>query len=193
MQRVLLQALKEPEEESDGDAEDEARAFRILAGRKLKKCRAFLGDESCARSLAIASVGTAPLDKLSSRLQHLDSVGSACAELSMPRGVLYTCQTHLWSLLNDWSLMRHSDKWQVVVSHLGDAATLQQESRLALLSISGHVWSRLELRYGGWPWRHFYRSLVKLPSQLPQRSMRCCLDRSTAWVISYYNILGDIS
>ncbi len=93
----------------------------------------------------IAVVATAPVDKVSAQMQHLDYNGSGIAEVTLKeRGMLSACQVHLWELLNDWYEARHSNKFAGVARHLSYPVDFPDEARRAVLELAAQVWARLE-------------------------------------------------
>jgi hypothetical protein len=139
------------------DAEADDDSFRAHMRKKARQCWEFHAHATneTTRALAIATLATASIDKLSARAQHLDHHGGAVAEIAGDRGLLFACQRHLWALLNDWDHdARQAEQVAAVKHHLaGDLPALQRQLRRAVLEVGAGVWSRLETRYSSWPWR----------------------------------------
>ena len=149
--RVLRLALEVDESllvEAEGDNNDgEVAAWRIHAARKAKQCLEFMVETArTPQDLCIAAVATTPLDKLSARLQHLDTVGSSLAELAdgRPKGLLAKCQRHFWRLMGQLYSEVPSELG-AVDHHFRSPGDLPDQARSVILGLAASVWSRLEV------------------------------------------------
>ena len=118
LSRVLRSAFERQEAGEEQETDGDIAAWKLYAMRLLNRSLDFADDESSRMFVASACAVTTPLDKLSNRLQHLDSVGSGIMELVSPTGLLHECQIHLWALLNDWSELEHSSDLDTLDHHL---------------------------------------------------------------------------
>jgi hypothetical protein len=107
---------------------------------------------NAAETLGIAAMGTAPVDFLSHRLQHLDHHGGSLLELTdrSDRCLLYETQRKYWQLLNPWhpdgSSQFESVCWHLEALHR-DMEAVVNNSRGCCVSLGAAVWARLEGRY----------------------------------------------
>ena len=68
--------------------------------------------------LGTALVAIAPADRLSLRLQHLDTRGSTVLELVQAGGCLFQCQQSFWELMNPWYKSERSGHMPALEWHL---------------------------------------------------------------------------
>ena len=95
--------------------------------------------------LGISLLGTAPLDFLSHRLQHLDCEGGSIRSLLDNRftGLLKTIQTWFWRLGNSWHF---PEGGELTTLEWWAGRDLQDRGRSTFVGLSAAVWGRLELR-----------------------------------------------
>ena len=130
-------------------------------------------------------MASTPLEKVSSRLQHLDSSSGSAKELVMPKSLLHQCQTHLWQILNPWQESQYCKHlkalWKVVSERGALWDGFVAEARGSVMSIGGAVWARLEVRFANWPWKllagfmmdEHGKMVVRLQAMLYARK-HCC-------------------
>ncbi len=101
---------------------------------------------------------TAPLDRLSLRLQHLDgTTGGGMLELCATPGILDRCFGTLWELLNDWS--ESDNMWFLLFLewYLHDFGTsynhLLDRHYSVCVGIAAALWARMVVVYSSYPFR----------------------------------------
>jgi len=163
--RVLRRAFGKFEQLRKDDGDDVAD-FRAHITKKTQQCVDFHSRQDTLQTLLVALLVTAPVDRLSSRLQHLVNrtgnilgtagLASAGGGAGGALAACLACQRHLWGLVNGWD---DSCPQAVLVNavkhHLGHTASSHDALRAAALSVGAAIWARLEVLYGAWPWRLF--------------------------------------
>ena len=149
--------------EDNAENDDNLDSWQVHITKKLQKAFATLSDQPATTQVwSTALFATEPIDYLSNRLQHLDTVGSSLKELVSENGLLTQFQEHVWFLLNPWSAeeSRHSQKLWGIFSYLQrmcgadfDGKACISDLRGYLLSVASAVWARLQLQYFNWPWK----------------------------------------
>ena len=146
LSRVLRSAFERQEAGEEQETDGDIAAWKLYAMRLLNRSLDFADDESSRMFVASACAVTTPLDKLSNRLQHLDSVGSGIMELVSPTGLLHECQIHLWALLNDWSELEHSSDLDTLDHHFFSPDGFVDAARGYVLALSAQVWALEAMR-----------------------------------------------
>ncbi len=98
------------------------------------------------RVLGVALIGTAPLDYISNRLQHLDYETGCMAELLSPTGLIIATQKWCWDLANRWSPSALSGDFAALSWWLDDDAGMCDSTRDTCCGLAAAVYCRLELK-----------------------------------------------
>ncbi len=138
-------AQQEPDIPGD---EDDVDDFTVDRTKKSKKSLAFHSDDVTMETLTIALLASGPVDKLSARIQHLDTTGDSMRELVAEPGLLGQTAKDLWRII-------HGDAAISLLSHVLPVLLCRVcwALRVATMEIAAGLWSRLENRYRNWPFR----------------------------------------
>ena len=144
-----------PVEFHSGDPKERsAHASHVESARKSpRQARVeHRGDHGEAvQALGVALVASAPIDRLSYRLQHLDCAGGSCAEMVHrgPSCPMIACQKHLWEVLNPWFESPHAGHFEALFWYLSvlgvDMKQVVCNARAISVGLGAGVWM-LELR-----------------------------------------------
>jgi hypothetical protein len=104
-------------------------------------------------TLGLAAIAVAPVDKISGKLQHLDSMQVLASD--KPDAILPSCQRELWQLGNPQVASPKQDfvpaLWWHVEARGSDRNAFLDMVRQTLVRLGAVVWCRLELKYLWWP------------------------------------------
>jgi hypothetical protein len=147
--RILSRAFGAERAAQGGNDDDD---YHKRASRKRAEALEFAsGGLRTADLLGMAVIGTAPVDHMSLRLQHLDHTQGSMRELvdQRPQGLLPTAQHHLWQILNTWRASDRSGQLATLewlMKSLSADADLTDSARATCTGIAAAVWTRLQLR-----------------------------------------------
>ncbi len=97
-QRLTLGTNVAPPAGDDDDEADAATDYKVYLSRKQRQSQAFLCEPETPKLIAVAIAVTEPCDRLSSRMQHLDSLSHGFSELADPNGPVHECLVGLSNL-----------------------------------------------------------------------------------------------
>jgi hypothetical protein len=133
-------------EELAADMDYPNQSYKQYCAGKERQATDFLTDfPENVILLANAVVTSEPLDKLSNRLQHLDTCGRAWQEVIGPQGLIAECQRRLCSLGQPWGEEEVSWQLPMLLHHFPDYKDRVVEDMLRVTtSLGANVWARLK-------------------------------------------------
>lgn len=150
---VLPQVARQVLSADPAAAGDDEDNFHAHANKKKRTAQEFLSEGTqAAETLGIALLGTAPLDQLSHRLQHLDyHRGSICELITSSReGLLKHTQISLWQVANPWHESPKSDElsalWRSLRATGSNMEHITDLARATCVGLAAAVWCRFELK-----------------------------------------------
>ena len=135
----------DPDDDPEAADQDDQESWNKFCAQQKKKASTFLGDiPKTEQYLMVACMASAPVDRLSARMQHLEHHSHALTELP---GLVDECSKHLWLQLNS-DKSDNAGKHVHTIIHQFESADLTESTRRTAsettVCIAAQCWARME-------------------------------------------------